>query len=64
MEIAVIWTDSAMEDLQNIFDYYNSRISHRSALKVSDSIIDSTIDLEKNPLLGRKDEFLKKNIKI
>jgi len=44
MEMTVIWTDSAIEDLQNIFDYYQSNISHVTALKVTDSIVESTID--------------------
>ena len=56
--MTVIWTDTAIEDLQNIFDYYLANANHRTALKVTDSIVDVSLTIEITPRIGRRDELL------
>lgn len=58
MEIIVVWSDSAIEELQNIHEYYYSKASKRVADKITNSIIDKTIMLEITPRMGQKEELL------
>jgi len=58
MEIVVIWTDSAKKELQNIYDYYCYKASRKIADKISNSIVDRTINLAQTPRMGRKEDLL------
>ncbi|MBI5540074.1 MAG: type II toxin-antitoxin system RelE/ParE family toxin [Bacteroidia bacterium] len=58
MEIIVVWSDSAIEELRNIYDYYYSKASKRVADKITNSIVDKTILLEITPRIGQKEELL------
>ncbi len=58
MEIMVIWSDTAIEELQEIYDYYFFNASKRIADKLANSIVDKTILLEQSPRIGQKEEIL------
>ena len=59
MEMTVLWTDSAIEDLQGIHDYLFSVASLKVANKITNSIVDKSLLLEKNPRIGQIEELLK-----
>lgn len=58
MEIIVVWSDSAIEEIRNIYEYYYSKASKRVADKITNSIVDKTIMLEITPRMGQKEELL------
>lgn len=59
MEIIVLWSDSAIEDLQKIHDYFNSTANLKVANKIVDTIVDKSITLENNPKIGQIEKLLK-----
>ena len=58
MEIKILWTENAINQLEQIFDYYKYRASVEVARKIILQILDRTILLEKNPLIGVKEPLL------
>src|SRR5664280_1276705 len=60
MEIAfkILWTDFAINQLKDIFDYHLVKASPNIAQRLVQKIIDATIILEKNPKAGRKEDLL------
>lgn len=60
MEIAfkILWTDSAISQLKDIFDFHFIKASPTIAQKLVQKIIDSTIIPEDNPKSGRKEDLL------
>lgn len=58
MEITVIWTESAIEELHHIYDYFYYEVSKKVADKIVKSIVDKTLLLEKNPFIGQKETFI------
>lgn len=60
MEIAfkILWTDCAINQLKDIFDYHLVKASSNVAQRLVQKIIDATIILEKNPKAGRKEDLL------
>jgi plasmid stabilization system protein ParE len=60
MEIAfkILWTDFAINQLKDIFDYHLVKASSNIAQRIVQKIIDATIILEKNPKAGRKEDLL------
>lgn len=60
MEIAfkILWTDFAINQLKDIFDYHLVKASPIVAQRLVQKIIDATIILENNPKSGRKEELL------
>lgn len=60
MELIVYWTQFAEDKLEDIYHYYSEKASKKVALKLVNEIVDSTIDLQKNPLAGQEEEILKK----
>ena len=61
MEIVfkVLWTDFAIYQLKDIFDFHLIKASPGIAQRLIQKIIDATIILENNPKAGRKEELLK-----
>jgi plasmid stabilization system protein ParE len=61
MEIVfkVLWTDFAIDQFKDIFDYHLIKANPVIAQRLIQKIIDATIILEKNPNAGRKEELLK-----
>ena len=64
MEIAfkILWTDFAINQLKDIFDYHLVKASPNIAQRLVQKIIDATIILEKNPKAGRKEDLLANRI--
>ena len=62
MEISfrILWSDFAINQLKDIFDYHLFNASSVPAKKLIQKIIDATILLEKNPKSGRKEDLLMK----
>ncbi len=60
MEIAfkILWSDFAINQLKDIFDYHLIKASPIVAQRLVQKIIDATIILENNPKSGRKEELL------
>jgi toxin ParE1/3/4 len=58
MEIVVVWSDSAIEELRSIYDYLYFQASKRVADKISNAIVDKTILLEQTPHAGQKEDLL------
>ncbi len=58
MEIVVFWTDSAIEELRSIYEYYCFKAGKTVADKITNSIVDKTILLEVTPQMGQKEELL------
>jgi plasmid stabilization system protein ParE len=54
----ILWTDFAINQLKDIFDYHLIKASSNIAQKLVQKIIDATIILENNPKSGRKEDFL------
>ena len=55
----LFWTDTALGQLEDIFDYHKLTVSLSTARKISASIVDKTVLLETQPRLGQKEELLK-----
>jgi len=60
VELRVFWTDTAIFQLDDIFNYHKDNVSSRAARKLINKIIDRTIQLEKNPYSGPKEPLLAK----
>jgi plasmid stabilization system protein ParE len=59
MELTVFWTEFAKDKLDDIFEYYKRKSKSADlARKLVDSIIDHTIELEKQPYIGQNEELL------
>ncbi|MDX2190768.1 MAG: type II toxin-antitoxin system RelE/ParE family toxin [Bacteroidota bacterium] len=59
MDLSVYWTETAVEQLEIIFDYYKTKASLKVAQKIVGEIVDATIILEKQPKIGQVEELLK-----
>lgn len=55
----LFWTDQALNQLEDIFDYYKVAASLSTARKLTTSIVDKTALLEKTPRMGQREELLK-----
>ena len=58
MEIVVFWTDSAIEELRRIYDYFCLKAGKTVADKITNSIVDKTILLEVTPQMGQREKLL------
>jgi len=58
MEVKVLWSDTSIAQIQDIFDYYNLRASTAVARKIIKGIVKKSILLESNPLIGVKEPLL------
>jgi len=54
----ILWSDFAIIQLKDIFDYHFIKASSNIAQRLVQKIIDATIILEKNPKAGRKEDLL------
>lgn len=59
MEITVLWSDSAISDLQDIHDYYLAKASLKVAKRIVNSLVDKSELLSKNPRIGQTEDLLK-----
>jgi len=58
MEVKILWTDFALSQLEDIYDFYKYKASPRTAKKIVKSLIEESISLESNPLIGVKEPLL------
>ena len=58
MDLTVFWTDTALERLEDIFDYYKNKASEKVAKELVKKIVDKTILLETHPKIGQVEELL------
>jgi len=58
MELTLYWSQHSEEKLEDIFNYYKQKAGIKTARKIVRDIIDYTIDLNKNPEIGQKEELL------
>jgi len=58
MEIKVLWSDSALSQLEDIYDYYKIGASPRVAKNIIKLLVAETTILKSNPLLGVKEPLL------
>ncbi len=56
----IIWTDFAIDNLKDIFDYYSNKASKKVAHKIRKQILDSTKQLMSNPESGQIELNLEK----
>lgn len=54
----IIWTDFAIENLKNIFDYYAINANRKVAHKIRKQILESTKQLTQNPESGQLELYL------
>ncbi len=58
MEVKIFWSDIALSQLEDIYDYYKAKASITIARKLVKSLIEKTTILELNPLIGEKESLL------
>ncbi len=58
MEINILWTQTALNNLEDIFEYHKFKASVAVARKLVKKLIKTTILLQNSPELGRKEEWL------
>ncbi|AXG71124.1 ParE toxin of type II toxin-antitoxin system, parDE [Kordia sp. SMS9] len=56
----IIWTDFAIENLKDIFDYFSNKVSNETAHKIRKQILNSTNQLINNPKSGQLEFNLQK----
>lgn len=54
----ILWSDSALAELEEIFDYYQAKASSIVARSLVKAIIQKTLILESNPFVGVKESLL------
>jgi len=58
MKLKVIWSDFAEKQLDEIYEYYQLKISAITAKKIAVGILSQTEILEENPYLGQRENLL------
>jgi len=58
MALKIFWTDTAKYQLEDIFNYYKTKVSIKIAGKIVRKIVDATLILEKSPNAGQKELLL------
>ncbi|MCK9639903.1 MAG: type II toxin-antitoxin system RelE/ParE family toxin [Prolixibacteraceae bacterium] len=58
MEVKVLWSDTSLIQLQEIFDYHNLRASVSVARKIVKGLVEKSLLIETNPLIGIREPLL------
>jgi len=58
MELKVFWTETALNQLRDIFDYYKVKANQRVARNIVKKIVNRTIQLERNSKSGSREPLL------
>lgn len=58
MEVKVLWSDTSLAQLQEIFEYYKLRVSTNVARNIIKGIVKKSIQLKSNPYIGVKEPLL------
>ena len=59
MEIKVFWTDTALNNLEDIFEYHKFKASVDIARRLVKRIVESTIRIQNSPKIGKVEELLR-----
>lgn len=54
----IIWSDFAIENLKDIFDYYCLNANKKIAQKIRNQILDAAQQLKENPESGQREFYL------
>ena len=63
MGLTIYWTYFSKNELQNIFFYYQEKVSIEVATKITEGIVNETDILENNPYIGQIEDSLKDRTK-
>lgn len=63
MGLTIYWTAFSENELQNIFSYYQEKVSIQVATEIIEKIVNETAVLESNPYIGQIEESLKDRTK-
>jgi len=58
MALKIYWSQLAEEKLEDIFEYYKTKASLRTARNLITGIVKHTLSLSNNPFIGQKEELL------
>jgi plasmid stabilization system protein ParE len=58
MEMKVFWTQTALNDIENIFEYYKYKASPQTARKLVKEIVKAAFYIRKSPQIGKTEELL------
>lgn len=58
MGVKIRWTEFAVQQLKNIFDYFEKKAGKSIARKIVTDIVNSSIKLSKQPKIGQIEELL------
>jgi plasmid stabilization system protein ParE len=58
MELEVFWLQIAEDKLKDIHSYYKIKADSKTARKMVVGIVNKTTNINKNPLIGQKEELL------
>lgn len=58
MELKLLWTVEARNDLKNIYDYHFEVAGERIATKLTAAIVLNTVILKRNSEVGQREELL------
>lgn len=58
MALTAYWTQFAESKLEDVFNYYSKKASDKVASRLVKDIIARSLELEKNPLIGKKELLL------
>jgi len=58
MGVKVIWTDFALSQLEDIYDYFKTEAGQSIAKRIVKDLIKETLVLERNPFLGVQEPHL------
>ena len=58
MELTVYWSEFAEGKLEDLFSYYSEKASVKLAQNLVNEIIDRSLELARNPLMGQKEILL------
>ncbi|MGV3461028.1 MAG: type II toxin-antitoxin system RelE/ParE family toxin [Flavobacterium sp.] len=58
MGLVVYWTQFAEDKLQDIFNYYNLKAGPGVATRLTDGIVDASLDLDHRAYSGQREELL------
>lgn len=58
MEVKILWSDSALAQLEEIFEFHKTKASSSVARNLVKAIIQNTMILESNPFIGVKEPLL------
>jgi len=59
MDVEIVWTDFAKNELKSIFDYHKEKVSLKIARQIAKAIVEETEKLVHFPEKGQVEELLK-----